>query len=95
MAFIKDKSAALSMLKLTKSPLKDVSEQAFYWVNFRKTNDWQELLNWQEATVAQLSPAQKKMLDWQKVMMDTTAAKPDRENAAKLMALDLYGGQLL
>jgi putative heme-binding domain-containing protein len=95
LAFIKDKSAALSMLELTKSPLKDVSEQAFYWVNFRKTNDWQELLNWKEATVTQLSPAQKKMLDWQKVMMDTTAAKPDRENAAKLLALDLYGGQLL
>jgi putative heme-binding domain-containing protein len=95
LAFIKDKSAALSMLELTKSPLKDVSEQAFYWVNFRKTNDWQDLLNWQEATIAQLSPAQKKMLDWQKVMMDSTASKPDRENAAKLLALDLYGGQLL
>lgn len=95
LAFIKDKSAALSMLDLTKSPLKDVSEQAFYWVNFRKTNDWQDLLNWQEATVAQLSPGQKKMLDWQKVMLDTMAAKPDRENAAKLLALDLYGGQLL
>ncbi|WP_428661298.1 PVC-type heme-binding CxxCH protein [Runella sp.] len=95
LGFIKDKAAALSMLELTKSPLKDVSEQAFYWVNFRKTNDWQDLLDWKEATVAQLSPGQKKMLEWQKVMMDTTIATPERENAAKILAADLYGGQLL
>ena len=95
LAFIKDKTAALSMLALTKSTLKDVSEQAFYWVNFRKTNDWQDLINWQEATLTQLSPSQKKMLEWQKVMLDTTKATPERENAAKMLAADLYGGQLL
>lgn len=94
-AFIKDKAAALTMLELSKSPLKDVSEQAFYWVNFRKTNDWQDLINWQQATAAVLSPVQKKMLEWQKIMMDTSVAKPQRELAAKTLASDLYGGQLL
>jgi putative membrane-bound dehydrogenase-like protein len=94
-AFIKEKAAALAMLELSKSRLKDVSEQAFYWVNFRKTNDWQQLLDWQVATVAQLSPEQKKMLDWQKIMMDTLATQENRQKAAQMLASDLYGGQLL
>ncbi len=95
LAFIKDKEAALTMLELSKNQLKDVAEQAFYWVNFRKTNDWQDLLNWQEAAAAQLTPEQKKMLEWQKIMLDTLASKPDRENAAKSLAADVFGGQLI
>jgi putative membrane-bound dehydrogenase-like protein len=94
-AFINDKVAALAMLELSKSRLKDVSEQAFYWVNFRKTNNWQQLLDWQVATVSQLSPEQKKMLDWQKIMMDTSATQENRQKAAQMLASDLYGGQLL
>lgn len=94
-AFIKDKSAALAMLDLTKSTLKDVAEQAFYWVNFRKTNDWQSLLDWQEAAATQLSPAQKQMLAWKDVMTDTNAPIAKREEAAKTLAGDVFGGQLL
>ncbi len=40
LAFIKDKKAAEAMLALSKSSLKDVAEQATYWLAFRQSNDW-------------------------------------------------------
>ncbi len=46
LAFIKDKSAAEAMLRLSKSRLGDVSAEANYWLTFRKTNDWQTMLDW-------------------------------------------------
>lgn len=95
LAFIKDKNAALAMLELSKSPLKDVAEQAFYWVNFRKTNDWQDLLDWQQATATQLTPQQKKMLQLNTTLLNDKAPKAQRESAAQILALDTYGGKLL
>lgn len=94
-AFIKDKDAALAMLELSKNALKDVSEQAFYWVNFRKTNDWQDLINWQQAAATQLSAPQKKMLQLQEVMLNAKAPMADREKSAKALGADVYGAQLL
>ncbi|MEZ4902072.1 MAG: c-type cytochrome [Spirosomataceae bacterium] len=95
LGFIKDKSAALKMLTLTKSPLKDVSDLALYWVNFRKNNDWQDLLDWQQATATQLTAAQKKMLQLNDLLLNEKALKLQRENAAKTLAMDTFGGKLL
>ena len=94
-AFVKDKTAAEAMLKLTKSPLKDVADQAFYWVNFRKTNDWQDLLNWKQATATQLTAQQRKMIQLRGQMLDPKIAQPQRAKAAQALALDPFGGKLL
>ncbi|MFN4146763.1 MAG: PVC-type heme-binding CxxCH protein [Runella sp.] len=95
LAFIKDKAAALAMIELSKSTLQDVSEQAFYWVNFRKTNDWQDLLNWQQASATLLTPAQKKMLSFQEILLNGKTSQSQKETAAKALAADTYGGKLL
>ena len=95
LAFVKHKTAALAMLELGKSKLKDVADQAFYWVNFRKTNDWQDLLNWQQAAATQLTAQQRKMLQLSEVLMNSKTAQNRRENAAKMLALDSFGAKLL
>lgn len=95
LGFIKDKSAALKMLELTKSSLKDVSDLAFYWVNFRKNNDWQDILDWQQATATQLTAAQKKMLQLNELLLNEKSPTAQRESAAKALAMDSFGGKLL
>lgn len=95
LAFIKDKQAVTAMLGLSKSPLKDVSEQAFWWVNFRKTNEWASLMDWEKAANTQLSAQQKQMLALEKQMLDKNQPKAAREKAAEKLAKDAIGGKML
>ncbi len=95
LAFIKAKSAVTAMLALSKSPLKDVSDQAFWWVNFRKTNDWADLMDWEKAANTQLSSQQKQMLAFEKQMLDKNQPQAAREKAAEKMANDMTGGKML
>lgn len=95
LAFIKDKSAVNAMLALSKSPLKDVSEQAFWWINFRKTNEWADLMDWEKAANTQLSAQQKQMLALEKQMLDKNQPQAIREKAAEKLANDRMGGRML
>jgi hypothetical protein len=71
LAFIKHKAAAEAMLDLSKSKLTDVAEQAKYWLSFRQSNDWFDLLDWsktglnleQEKRMAQMKAGREKMLN--------------------------------
>ena len=93
--FIKDKKAAEAMVSLSKSPLPDVSSQASWWLNFRKTNDWADLLNWEEATATVMTPAYRKMLELKKTVTDKNNPLNQRIEAAKTMASDKDGGNIL
>jgi len=95
LAFIKDKRAVTAMLDLTKNPLKDVSEQAFWWVNFRKTNDWADLMDWEKAANTQMSVQQKQMIALEKQMLDKNQPQATREKAAEKLANDGIGGKML
>lgn len=95
LAFIKDKKAAEAMVALSGSALPDVASQASWWVNFRKTNDWADLLNWEEATATVMTPAYKKMLDLKKIVADKSQPLDARITAAKKMAADPNGGNIL
>ncbi|RFS18040.1 PVC-type heme-binding CxxCH protein [Emticicia sp. C21] len=95
LAFIKDKRAVMAMLDLTKNPFKDVSEQAFWWVNFRKTNDWADLMDWEKAANTQMSAQQKQMLGLEKQMLDKKQPQATREKAAEKLANDGIGGKML
>ncbi|NRF40169.1 PVC-type heme-binding CxxCH protein [Pedobacter foliorum] len=46
LAFINTTESVESMLELQKSTLADVKENAGYWINFRKSNDWFSLYDW-------------------------------------------------
>lgn len=95
LAFIKDKTAALAMIDLTKSKLPDVASGALWWVNFRKTNDWSDLLNWEETIATIMTESYKKMLDLKKMVSDKTQPMDKRIASAKLMAKDSDGGNML
>ncbi|NIJ50923.1 PVC-type heme-binding CxxCH protein [Dyadobacter arcticus] len=92
--FINDKKAVDAMVSLSKSTLPDVSTQASWWLNFRKTNDWADLANWEEAVVA-MSPAYKKMLEIKKTVADKNQDLSTRIELAKKMAADPDGGNIL
>ena len=93
--FMKDKKAAEAMIELSKSSLPDVSSQASWWVNFRKTNDWADLINWEEATATVMTPAYRRMLDLKKIVADKNQPVGQRIDAAKKMAGDVNGGNIL
>ena len=96
LAFIKTKAAATAMVSLARSPLKDVAEQATYWLSFRQSNDWYSLLDWgktginveRERQIAAMKVRQGKILD---------EHQPFNEKKwnATAMAKDPIGGQML
>jgi putative membrane-bound dehydrogenase-like protein len=93
--FIKEKNAAEAMMALSKSTLPDVSSQASWWLNFRQTNEWADLLNWEEATAKVMTPAYRKMLEMKKIVGDKARPVAQRIDAAKMMASDRDGGNIL
>jgi putative membrane-bound dehydrogenase-like protein len=93
LAFIRDKTATQAMLSLTKSSLKDVRETAGYWLTFRRTNDWADLLDWKDAA-AQASPQMQRMMKLQ-VDVGSELPMPQRVKAAEEMARDAAGGKML
>jgi putative membrane-bound dehydrogenase-like protein len=95
LAFVKDKTAAEAMLSLVKSPLPDVAAQARWWLNFRKGNDWADLLNWAQVANQTLTPSYRKMLELKKKVTDKNLTVKERIAAAKLMAKDPDGGQMI
>jgi putative membrane-bound dehydrogenase-like protein len=93
--FVKDKKAAEAMIALSKSTLPDVASLAAWWVNFRKTNDWADLMNWEEAVAQQMTPAYKQMLESKKLVSDQSKPMLTRIETAKMMAADENGGNML
>ena len=96
LAYVKDRKAAEAMLALSKSLLPDVAEQAKYWLAFRQSNDWANLLDWQK-TGLDLAK-EKKMALWKAQrakLLNTNIAAWDRLNTAERMAKDSLGGQFL
>lgn len=96
LGFIADKQAALAMTELSKSKLPDVAEQAFWWLNSRKTNDWQDLLDWEETFASDDQLAQRnQMMQLQETILDQKKSTENRTEAAVQMAKDNIGGQML
>lgn len=95
LAFVKDKTAAEAMISLSKSPLKDVAEQARWWVNFRKTNDWADMMNWESVANEIMTPNMKKMMEYKANLNDKKISDSEKIKIAKLMAKDPDGGNYL
>ncbi len=93
--FMKDKKAAEMMISLCKSTNKEVANLATGWVNFRKTNDWSELMNWEVVTQEITSPNMKKMLGLKSKLLAEKTPKEERINIAQTMATDADGGNII
>ncbi len=95
LAFIADPAAAQAMLDLSKSALEDVSSQAAYWVFFRKTNDWADLIDWTDKTSDLISPNMKTMLALREKLTGKNTPRDEKIGIAKRMAADPDGGNML
>ncbi|WP_435357578.1 PVC-type heme-binding CxxCH protein [Emticicia sp. SJ17W-69] len=95
LAFIKDKKAVLTMIELSKSPKKDVSTQAVWWLNFRKTNEWADLMNWESISTEIVSSGMKKMLSLKEKLINKNTPEQEKITIAKEMAKDPDGGNIL
>ena len=95
LAFIPTQEAAKAMIELAKLPDVQIADQASWWVNFRQTNDWADVVDWQVATAKALSPSYKKMVDLKALVTDKALPERQRIEAAQTMADDPQGGNLL
>lgn len=96
LAFIKDKKAAEAMINLTNSSLHNVAEQAKWWVNFRKTNDWSDMGDWKKDSISfAREEALKQMSGLQTTLLDVQTSKQAKMEAAAKMAKNPVGGQML
>ena len=96
LAFINTSQAAKAMLALAGSHLPDVKEQALYWLSFRQSNDWFNLLDWSKINVntayeRKLAAMKVKM----QVVLDERQSGQERKWRAGEMAADSVGGQML
>ncbi|GAB3269390.1 hypothetical protein GCM10027347_39570 [Larkinella harenae] len=95
LGFMKDAAAARAMVELSKSLDQTVAPLANYWVNFRRSNDWATLLNWDEVMPPKLSEAEQKALAMRQKLMEEYAPAADKLKLAKEMAVNPEGGKLL
>lgn len=96
LAFINSTSAANAMVALSTSTMKDVAEEATYWLSFRQSNDWYKLLNWNKIdinTSYQRKLAQMKVK--KQIILDEHQSLDERKWRLQEMAADSLGGQLL
>ena len=95
LGFIKSPLAAKAMVSLSKIADTTVARQASYWVNFRRSNDWATLLNWDELMPARLSENEQKMLSLRQKLMDEYVSEADKTRVALDMARNPEGGRIL
>jgi putative membrane-bound dehydrogenase-like protein len=98
LAFIIDKSAAQTMLDLSKSPklTPELIDFTKYWLAFRKGTDWGNLIEWDKLDIDLEAEKNKNYLkaSCQK-LLNEHIADWDRAQTAERLALDPVGGQLL
>jgi len=96
LAFIKTTPAANAMLAFANNRLPDVKEQALYWLSFKQSNDWFNLLDWSKINV---NTAYERRLAVMKVkrqvVLDERQSTQERKWRAGEMAADSVGGQML
>jgi len=95
LAFINDKSAVAAMIDLKKwNENSMVQELANWWVDFRMTNDWYSLWNWQsEAGITFEIP--KEIAALQETLLNNDKSIVERIIAGNKMASTQVGGRLL
>ncbi len=95
MGFIKTPQAAKAMVDLSKSADKSIADQAIYWMNFRRSNDWAKFLNWEEIMPTKVSMEEQKMLTNRQVLLDEYKTDVEKRKMALEMARDPEGGKIL
>ncbi|MEO8473552.1 MAG: PVC-type heme-binding CxxCH protein [Chryseolinea sp.] len=96
LAFINTTKAVEKMIELSKSSLKQVAEEATYWLSFRQSNDWFSLVDW---TKSGINPEHERNVATMKVklrkILDDSLPFDEKKWNARDMAGDPVGGQML
>ena len=96
LGFINDRAAANEMLRLTKSSNAAVREQAIYWLSFRQSNDWYNLLDWSK--IALNTTYERKLAAMKikrQILLDSKQSLDERTWRLQEMLADSVGGQLI
>lgn len=64
LAFIRDSSAVKLMIRYSQSPDSVLAQTALWWLGFRRTNDWQSLVDWSQYETLIVDPEAKKINTW-------------------------------
>jgi len=98
LAFTGRKESVLSMITLAKSKDSVIAEQATYWLAFRQSNDWFDLIDWNKVGVG-IDLEHARTLSVMKVkrgiILDERQSFNEKKWNAQAMAKDAIGGQLL
>ncbi len=96
LAFINEKPAANAMLAIAKSNSPAVKEQAAYWLSFRQSNDWYNLLDWTKIEFNGVYERNlAKMKVERQIILDERQSLDERKRQTEEMAKDSVGGQML
>lgn len=96
LAFIRDRSAAEAMLALATSGPVDVQPAALWWARFRAGNDWKDhgiagrLPDSSDGAAGR--SLQAKVQAWREVLLNSSAVRAEREEAALSLAGTEAGG---
>jgi len=93
LAFINNKSAAQAMLSLTNHKDSVLAASAFWWLNFRSTNDWKDKFDLTKIESLPLPGSYKKMLGLQNKYLRGTSQ--EKLMAILTMVKDAEGAKLL
>ena len=98
LAFTSQKESVLAMIDLTKSKDSVVAEQATYWLAFRQSNDWFDLIDWNKIGVG-IDLEHARTLSAMKVkrgiILDERQSFDEKKWNVQEMAKNAIGGQML
>lgn len=96
LAFINTSESARTMLSISKSNDKIISEKATYWLAFRQSNDWFTLLDWKTTG---MNPERERNIALMKVkeskLLEAHQSFDERKWNTQDMAKNPLGGQML
>lgn len=97
LGFIDDARAVEAMERLSNSNRSSVARRASWWLDYRKTNEWQDLKDWkdQKGPDEEEQEAIRNMRRKKETVVSTTLALDIRVEAAQEMAPTEHGGRML
>ena len=93
LAFIDDKAAVQAMMDVSYSK-DEIAKMADWWLNFRKSNTWYALWDW-EGKTGTSSQVPAELAGYQQQVTNTAVSLEERIKAAEAMAADEAGGRML
>lgn len=96
LGFIDSKKAADAMITLSESNVASVAQEASWWLQYRKTNEWAQYLeDWQAPPPEHPLKKHPEMVELKNVVRNNSISDKRRIEAAKTMTRDSAGGVFL